>query len=177
MEHRSPTRKHFTTDSVLANPPLTETGPCHSGKVGSPLTQTSLPARSRDADLFDNPTAGSSFFPLPAVTAPTLDTRTFTRPRSRAIPFAVCADSKRRGGAPGRLRWQGIQRPQLRFVSTTMVNSQPPPATSSSDLFVSLRAFSCLLDPGRAVLQAGQGFVQRQRLSARDGRRFLLADS
>jgi len=50
--------------------------------------QAQLPTRFRDATCLDNPAAGSSFFPVPPVTPPALDTSTLRRPRSRPLPFA-----------------------------------------------------------------------------------------
>ncbi len=66
--------------------------------------QAPLPTRSTDATRLDNPTAGGSFFPVPAVTAPALDTRTLSRPRSRRFdttgPDFIAKDPTFRG-TPG----------------------------------------------------------------------------
>ena len=74
--HLAPVSRSLTTS-------FAETRALSQREGRKPQAQASLATRSTDATRFDNPTAGSSFFLALAVTAPALDTRTPSRPRSR----------------------------------------------------------------------------------------------
>jgi hypothetical protein len=76
--------------------PLAETGALSRPEGRKSQTQAPLPTHSTDATRLDNPTAGGSFFPVPAVTAPALDRPSLSRPRSRPIPLrrpAICTSA------------------------------------------------------------------------------------
>jgi len=67
---------------------LAHAGGPSQGEPRKSETQAPLPTRAADATCFDNPTAGRSFFPLSAVSPPTLDASALFRPRPRHLPLA-----------------------------------------------------------------------------------------
>ena len=80
--------------------------------------QPQLPTRSTDATRLDNPTAGGSFFPAPAVTPLALDTSALSRPRVR----------------PHRLRQPALAHPPAAICGVPLAGetTAPPFSTSAS---------------------------------------------
>jgi hypothetical protein len=95
---------------------LADAGPWSLRESRKSQTQAQLPRRATEASGFDNPTADSSCFPVPAVTPLAFDASAPSRPRSRAHPLrplAICASAR----WPSRLSTVGL--------GTTVTPSRP----------------------------------------------------
>jgi hypothetical protein len=136
--------------------PVVEPGAVSQCEPRKSQTQAPLPTRPTDASGFDNPTAGGSFIPVPAVTPLALDTSALSRQRARSHPLRrpVICPSARCHSRHSTLGAETIAPP----FSTSPLSFRPLPCGDCSDtpfsaaVLAGTAGWQHLLSPGGTAL-------------------------